>query len=224
MYLTIPVILVLFCLFGDNPVFFDRVYTISLLVVSLFCINDKDILSCICILLLYWLGSEAIFSLGSWFAKPIIYLISIGICCWFYRYCLAKLSLLFIFLSLAAEVYWRSNNYPFIPEIYYYVGMISLTTAAILILPKRLELMDRWFNHLSGRNALDYQVMIILKIYLFLHYLNLSEYFVRHVFAKQQIIFIYQWFPYISGFLSAVTLSVIFITFFHNKAKSYLFA
>ena len=224
MYLTVPVIFVLFFCFGDNPIIFDRIYTISLLVLSLFCVNDKDILSCISILLLFWLASDVIFSFETLYAKPVIYTLSACICYSFYRHLVAKISLVFIFLALAAEVYWFSIDYESSPEIYYHVGMISITTAAILILPKRLELMAQWFNHLSGRNALDHQVIIILKIYLFLHYLNLLEYFVRHVFAKKEVTFIYEWFPLLSGLMSAATLAVIFIIFFHNKAKSYMFA
>ncbi|WP_340679083.1 hypothetical protein [Paraglaciecola sp.] len=162
--------------------------------------------------------------MDSWLAKPFIYTLSLCICYSFYRHFIAKLSLFFIFLSFSAEGYWFSIDYEYSPEIYYYVGMISITTAVICILPKRLELMAQWFNHISGRNALDYQVITILKIDLLLHYLNLSEYFVRHVFAKKQITLVYEWFPFISEFLSAVILSVIFIMFFNNKAKTYLFA
>lgn len=224
MYLTAPVILVLFFLYGDNPIFFDRIYTISLLVLSLFSINDKDILSCVFILLLYWLASDLIFTFDTLYTKPIIYTLSLCICYSFYRHLVAKLSLIFTFLALAAEVYWFSIDYKFSPEIYYYVGMISITTAVVLILPKRLELMAQWFNHLSGRNALDHQVIFILKIYLCLHYLNLLEYLLRHVLALNEITFIYEWFTYLSALLSAVTLAVIFIIFFHNKAKTYMFA
>jgi hypothetical protein len=223
MYLTFPIFLTLFILFGDTPVYFDRIYTLSLLVLSLFCINDKDILGCIFILLLFWLSSEAIFYFSSWIAKPFIYVIALCLCYSFFRHFAAKLLSLYVLTSLASEYYWLVTSYD-CPDIYYYIGMISITTAVICILPKRLGIMAQWFNHLSGRNALDYQIITILNAYLVLEYLNLTEYFVRHLLGLKEVTFVYQWFPLISGLISVATLSVIFIFYFHNKAKTYLLA
>ena len=224
MYLTVPIILFLFFQFGDNPVYFDRIYTISLLVLSFFCINDKDSLSCIGILLLYWLGSEALFDSQGWFAKVMVYALSVWICCSFLRRTLAKVSLFFVLFTLCTEVYWYVIDYQLNARLYYYVGMIAMTNLAIQVLSMRLQLMAEWFKHLSGRNALDYRVAAILKAYLILHYLNLSEYFLRHLFGQKDMLLIYTWFPVLSALLSAATMAVIFMVFFHYKAKSYLMA
>jgi hypothetical protein len=224
MYLTVPVIIFLFFQFGDNPVYFDRIYTISLLILSLFCINDKDSLSCIGILLIYWLASELLFDSQGWLAKVLVYTAAVWICYHFFRHTLAKFSLLFVLLTLSAEIYWYVTDYILSARLYYYVGMIAMTTLVIQVLSMRLQLMAEWFKHLSGRNALDYQVATILKAYLILHYLNLLEYFLRHLFGLKSILVIYEWFPVLSGLMSAMTMAVIFMIFFHYKAKSYLLA
>lgn len=224
-FLTTPVLVLLLYFYGDNATHFDSIYIAALCLSCLFCWSDKDTLGALLILLGYWLVAKALINApDNWQYWLLIYASGIGLCCYYFHHITAKITLMIVLYSVAAEWFWWHENYINKPEIHYYIGLLALTVWIRKLLFNRIFIAYKYFNYTSGKTGLDSHAGVILYLSFALIFLMTLEYFVRHLGGINNVTTIYYLFTPISTVISGATLAVIYMHYFNNQSKKHLSA
>lgn len=212
-------------LYGNSPRHFDYIYIGALCVSSIFCWHDKDSFGALVVLLCYWLVSKILYAAPDsplyWF---LIYSGSLAIAIYYFRQAIAKVLLAFVLFAVCAETYWWIIDYASKPRIIYFIGLMAIAVWLKRLLFYRALLMSEYFGYSGGKVALDGNVGAILFGYFILLVLMATEYFIRHLTSFNDMLFVYNLFPPISMSLSALTLAVIYMHYFHNQSQKHLSA
>jgi hypothetical protein len=224
-FLTTPVLAVLLYLYGGDANHFDKIYIAALGLSCIFCWSDKDTLGALLILLGYWLGSEVLDRVPDQLHYLIaVYGLSIAICILYFQHITAKITLIIVLYTVAAEYLWWRQDYGSKPEIHYYVGLLMLTVWTRQLLFNRIFIADKYFNYTSGKTGLDTHAGAILYLSFVLILLMTGEYLVRHVGGMNNVTTIYYLYSFVSQMISGMILAAIYMHYFNNQSKKYLSA
>lgn len=146
----------------------------------------------------------------------------LGISAYYFRYLTAKVVFIITLYSIAAEAFWAFNNYPFKPEIHYYIGLLSITVWLLQLLFNRVFIAYQYLGYVSGKTALDTHVSWILHVYFWLVLAVVLEYFLRHLAGYREIVTIYYLYPPASNVIAAITLMVIYMHYFYYQSKKHI--
>ena len=211
--------------YGDNARYFDYIYIGALCLSCVFCWRDKDTLGALLILLGYWFLAKILINLPD---KPLywamIYTVSIGLCIYYFHHITAKITLIIVLYSVAAECLWWFESYASKPRIDYFAGLMAFTVWARQLLFNRIFIAHEYFNYTSGKTGLDTHARGVLYTYLILVILMTLEYFMRHLGGMANLTTIYYLFTPTSNVISGVMLAVIYMHYFNNQSKKYLSA
>lgn len=211
--------------YGNNEQYVDLIYIVALCVSCLFCWADKDTLSALLILLAYWGLTKLLYAapdtLTYW---AVIYGVCIALSFYYIHHLTAKLVLIVTLYSIGAEWFWWHSNYANKPEMHYWAGLLALILWTRQLLFNRVIIADNYFGYVSGKIALDEHVRHILYLYFGLVTLMILEYFARHLGAQSNMTMVYEQFTLVANTLSAITLAVIYMHYFHNQSQKYFTA
>jgi hypothetical protein len=212
-------------LYGSTPRHFDYIYIGALCVSAIFCWQDKDSFGALVVLLCYWLLSKIIYiAPDTVFYRIVIYSCSLGIAIFYFRYPIAKVLTAFVVFTVCIEFYWWMSAYANKPRIIYFIGLMAIAVWLKRLLINRALLMSEYLGYSGGKVALDGNVGAILFGYFILLILMTTEYFIRHLTSFKDMLIIYDLFPPISMFMSALTLAVIYMHYFYNQSQKHLSA
>lgn len=224
-YIVPPIFLSLFFIYGNESVFFDRLYLGALLASCYFCYRDKDALGAIIIVVLFWLASELLFILPNTLPfKIAVYGFSLTVALVYRQLLIGLLLAIMTVFGLIAEVYWQMTDYPHTPEMLYYFGLLSTCVVAKRLLYYRIPISSQYFNYTSGKIALDFRINGIFDLYYILCILNIIEYYLRHVSEHRDIMLMYTVWQPANVLLSLLTLSFIYHFYFKYQAKKHFTA
>lgn len=224
-YLTIPIFSILFYYFGYTSERIDLISIGALIISCALCWADKDTLGALIIVLGFWIISRIIYFLPvDGYYLVFIYVMFIGICAYCINQVTAKITLVIIFYSMGAELYWYHINYANKPHIYYVVGLLALNELMRELLLNRVFILYRCFNYISGKIALDWQLRTIALVYYLLVLASTIEYFIRHLAGYSYITFVYDSFSPIASILSGACLTIIYMHYFYNQSKKHISA
>jgi hypothetical protein len=212
-------------IFGDNPEHFDLIYIGALGLSCVFCWSDKDTLGALVILLGLWCLSRVLLILPeNEYSLVVVYIFCIFIALYCIKQLTAKITLIIVVFSIGAELFWWHSAYVDKPHIYYYLGVLCVTELARELLVKRVFILSEYFDFISGKVALDWQIRGILFSYYMLIVFMLMEYFVRHLSSYHDTTFVYDNYSFVATIISGLTLVIIYMYYFHNQAKKYIAA
>ncbi|TDF37477.1 hypothetical protein EYS14_15110 [Alteromonadaceae bacterium M269] len=190
-----------------------------------FCWRDKDTLGALLILLGYWLIAKVLIVIpDTWQYWLLVYGMSAGICVYYFNHITAKVALIVVLFSVMAEWLWWQQEYANKPEVFYHVGLLTLTVWVRQLLFNRIFIAHEYFNYTSGKTGLDTHARGILFASFTLILLTTLEYFVRHVSGLGSVTTIYYLFTPVSTIISGIMLAVIYMHYFNNQSKKYLSA
>ena len=222
-YLTIPIFVVLFYLFGDTPEHFDLIYIGALVLSCIFCWTDKDTLGALVILLGLWCLSRTLYMLAhSDYILVSTYLSCVLLSFFYLKTKTAKVTLLVTLSCIGIELFWFFTEYGRKPTIHYLIALLTLTSISRELLLQRVFLLNKYFGYISGKIALDWQLKNILFIECTILLAMLIEYFIRHLAGFSNITYVYETFTLVANVLSGVTLIVIYMHYFHNQSRKHL--
>ncbi|MFT5838185.1 MAG: hypothetical protein ACI9UT_000676 [Flavobacteriales bacterium] len=190
-----------------------------------FCWTDKDTLGALVILLGLWCLSRVLLILPeNEYSLVVVYIFCIFTALYCIKQLTAKVTLIIIVSSIGAELFWWHSAYVDKPHIYYYLGVLCVTELARELLVKRVFILSEYFDLISGKVALDWQIRGILFSYYMLIVFMLMEYFVRHLSSYHNTTFVYDNYSFVATIISGLTLVIIYMHYFHNQAKKYIAA
>lgn len=216
-------LVVLFYFYGSNDRYFDYIYIGALSLSCLFCWRDKDTLGALLILLGYWLVAKGLINVpDSWPYWLLVYGGGFALCVYYFHHITAKITLIIVLYSIAAEWLWWYQEYANKPEIHYYVGLLTITVWTRQLLFNRIFIADQYFNYTSGKTGLDTHTRGILFLDFIVFLLMTIEYFARHLGEVSNATTVYYLYTPLTTFLSGATLAVIYMHYFNNQSKKYL--
>lgn len=218
-------LVVLLYFYGYKAEYFDYIYIAALCLSCIFCWSDKDTLGALFILLGFWLGSEVLIRVpDEWPYWIAVYGTGLVICIYYFQHVAAKIALMIVCYSVAAEMFWWFQQYDKKPEVHYYVGLLVLTVWTRQLLFDRIFIADKYFNYTSGKTGLDTHARGILYIDFVVILSMILEYFARHLSGINDASTIYYLYSPLSQVISGMTLAAIYMHFFNNQSKKYLSA
>lgn len=210
-------------LFGDNPEHFDLIYIGALGLSCVFCWADKGILASITTLLGFWCLSRGLYMLpDNLYILTLIYILCIFGATYYISNINAKVTFLIVIFSIGIEIFWIYAEYADKPRISYFVGLLVLTGLTREFLFKKVLLLHKYFNYISGKVALDWHIRWVYLIYYLIVLAMIVEYFLRHLGDMNQLTIIYYSFSPLANILATLTLIIIYMHYFYDQSKKYL--
>ena len=181
--------------FGD-PLHFDRLFFGALVLTALSSYKNANIIGIVCIIAFERLIEESIWL---WIkdleiGKAIIYggAVYILYLCRFEP--LAKYFGGILLISLGAEIYWITLNYP-APLIHWYMAMVALNMLTRYLLMWRVPMT----KELTGKETMplvaDWQLSSIAGLSAFVQALVLLEFIIRHIGQFNELLYVYNIMP-----------------------------
>lgn len=224
-FLTPIILITLLYFYGSEYEYFDYINIGALAASSVFCRKDKDVLSALlpllgylCLVTLIYLAPDTLI-LGL-----LIYSASLAIALYYLPHITAKILLGFLLVSLGAEVYWWIIEYNSKPKMVYQIGLMALTVWLNKLWFNRIFIMSDYFGYSTGKVALDTHLGGIYYCYYILTTLMASEYLIRHLAGKKDLLVIYNLYPVIAMLISALSLGMIYMHYFYYQSKKHLSA
>jgi hypothetical protein len=222
-YLTMPIIIGLLVYISKVPEYFDVAYIGLLMLSCIFCWSNKDVLSGLIILLMYWLMTLFIYYTGDGlYTMLIVYSGCILISLKTLNQLLGKAFFILTIYGIAAEILWWKIGYENKPMMYYPFSLLGLTVITREALLNKVFLLSKFFNHHSAEVDIDYQIGKVLYLASILCYLNIMEFYLRHLAEMPNATNLYYQFTNLANISSFSIIVIVYMNYFNNESKKHM--
>ena len=198
--------------FGQ-PFIFDPIVLICFIAIAIAFRRNIDLLSICSVFIaeraleeLMWRFLEN----SIWFKVP-SYLILVVVCIYLSNGFIRAYSITFLTVAASVETYWYITGYD-APFILWYCYLITILVVVRRFLRMRvfwlIEVNPKWS---PSPLALDSQLLLANAAFIISSSLAVFEFYVRHLTEFNNVLYVYNFFPYFNGFLSVFMLYVIIV-------------